>query len=80
MGKRVNYSARSVISPDPYLESDEIGIPLFMAKILTFPEYVNNQNVDQLKERIKNGPNVYPGCIEVMEKNIKKILENSTVE
>lgn len=48
MGKRVNYSARSVISPDPYLDSDEVGIPLFMAKILTFPEYVNNHNIESL--------------------------------
>lgn len=42
MGKRVNYAARSVISPDPYLDSDEIGLPLFMAKTLTFPEHVND--------------------------------------
>jgi DNA-directed RNA polymerase beta' subunit len=43
MGKRVNFSARSVISPDPYLDSDEIGLPLFIAKTLTFPERVNSQ-------------------------------------
>jgi DNA-directed RNA polymerase I subunit RPA1 len=42
MGKRVNFSARSVISPDPYLDSDEIGLPLFIAKTLTFPERVNS--------------------------------------
>ena len=36
MGKRVNYGARSVISPDPYLSTDQIGVPVFMAKKLTF--------------------------------------------
>jgi DNA-directed RNA polymerase I subunit RPA1 len=37
MGKRVNYAARSVISPDPSLNTDEVGLPLFMAKKLTYP-------------------------------------------
>lgn len=41
MGKRVNYSARSVISPDPTLDTDQVGIPIFMARKLTFPEQVN---------------------------------------
>lgn len=36
MGKRVNYAARSVISPDPYLDTDEIGIPLYFAKVSHF--------------------------------------------
>lgn len=35
MGKRVNFAARSVISPDPYLDTDEIGIPLYFAKVTT---------------------------------------------
>ncbi len=38
MGKRVNFGARSVISPDPYITTDQIGVPIFMAKKLTFPE------------------------------------------
>ncbi len=41
MGKRVNFSSRSVISPDPNLETDEVGLPIFMAKKLTYPEHVN---------------------------------------
>ena len=49
MGKRVNYSARSVISPDPTLNTNEVGLPLFMAKKLTYPEPVNAQNVEVLK-------------------------------
>ena len=44
MGKRVNYAARSVISPDPNLNTNEVGVPLFMAKKLSFPETVNDVN------------------------------------
>lgn len=80
MGKRVNFSARSVISPDPYLDSDEIGIPLFMAKTLLFPENVNSQNLETLQTLIKNGPLNYPGAVEVKEKQFKRILENSTLQ
>lgn len=80
MGKRVNYSARSVISPDPYLDSDEIGLPLFMAKTLTFPEQVNEQNFQELQEKILRGPKYYPGAVEIKENNFKRLLENSTVE
>jgi DNA-directed RNA polymerase beta' subunit len=80
MGKRVNFSARSVISPDPYLDSDEIGLPLFIAKTLTFPERVNSQNMELMKQRVKNGPHIYPGALELTEKHIKKILDNSTTE
>lgn len=45
MGKRVNFAARSVISPDPSLNTDQVGIPLFMSKKLTFCEYVNEYNL-----------------------------------
>jgi DNA-directed RNA polymerase I subunit RPA1 len=45
MGKRVNYAARSVISPDPSLNTNEVGVPMFMAKKLTFPENINEYNL-----------------------------------
>ena len=50
MGKRVNYAARSVISPDPNLDTNEVGVPLFMAKRLTFPENVNETNYKLLSQ------------------------------
>jgi DNA-directed RNA polymerase I subunit RPA1 len=53
MGKRVNYAARSVISPDPNLNTNEVGVPLFMAKKLTFPETVNEINHQFLKKLVK---------------------------
>eukprot|EP00002_Diphylleia_rotans_P012997 TRINITY_DN2531_c0_g1_i4.p1 TRINITY_DN2531_c0_g1~~TRINITY_DN2531_c0_g1_i4.p1 ORF type:complete len:1671 (+),score=368.10 TRINITY_DN2531_c0_g1_i4:68-5080(+) len=62
MGKRVNYAARSVISPDPYIETNEIGMPLYFAKRLTYPQPVANWNVDELRTAVINGPDVYPGA------------------
>lgn len=49
MGKRVNFGARSVISPDPLITTDQIGVPEFMAKKLTFPEHVANVSADRLR-------------------------------
>ena len=80
MGKRVNYSCRSVISPDPYLETGEVGIPLFMAKKLTFPEPVNAQNVDYLRKLLINGTFNYPGAVYLEENGKKIFLEGSTIE
>ena len=45
MGKRVNYAARSFISPHPSLNTNEVFVPLFMAKKLTFPENINEYNL-----------------------------------
>ena len=45
MGKRVNFAARSVISPDPYLAAGEIGVPPYFALRLSFPERVTPWNV-----------------------------------
>lgn len=55
MGKRVNFGARSVISPDPYITTDQIGVPVFMAKKLTFPESVNQHNAEKMRQLILNG-------------------------
>lgn len=62
MGKRVNYACRSVITPDPYLDVDEIGIPEIFAKMLTFPDVVSGLNIGKMRQAILKGPNVYPGA------------------
>ncbi len=62
MGKRVNYGARSVISPDPYITTDQIGVPKFMAQKLTFPESVSLVNAERLRKAVINGPNIHPGA------------------
>ena len=62
MGKRVDFSSRTVITPDPSLEVDELGVPEEIAKTLTFPEEVTEFNIDQLKSLISNGPHKWPGA------------------
>ncbi|MBI2452433.1 hypothetical protein HYV50_05155 [Candidatus Pacearchaeota archaeon] len=64
-GKRVNYSARTVVSPDPYLKINEIGVPLEIAEIITVAESVTSTNIEEMKELIKNGNN-YPGANNVI--------------
>src|SRR3990167_7178338 len=60
-GKRVNFSARTVISPDTRISISEVGIPEEIAKELTVPETVNKNNSEKLKEIIINGPGKHPG-------------------
>ena len=69
MGKRVNFAARSVISPDPNLETNEIGVPLVFAKKLTYPEPVTNHNFYELKEAILNGVEKWPGAAAIENEN-----------
>lgn len=61
-GKRVDFSARTVISPDPNLGIDEVAVPERVAKILTYPERCTKYNKKLLQSLIKNGPDVYPGA------------------
>ncbi|XP_058804040.1 DNA-directed RNA polymerase I subunit RPA1 [Phymastichus coffea] len=63
MGKRVNFAARSVITPDPNLNIDEIGIAEAFAIKLTYPVPVTPWNVAELRQLILNGPNVHPGAV-----------------
>jgi DNA-directed RNA polymerase III subunit RPC1 len=61
-GKRVDFSARTVISPDPNLCVDQVGVPLKVAKIMTYPEPVNRYNIERLRQYVRNGPEVHPGA------------------
>ncbi len=60
-GKRVNFCARSVISPDPFLGVNEVGVPEQSAKDLTVPIRVTKRNREQLREMILRGPDNHPG-------------------
>ena len=62
MGKRVDFSARSVITPDPNIDIDELGVPIKIAMNLTFPEIVNDYNKEELYKLVRNGNDVYPGA------------------
>jgi DNA-directed RNA polymerase beta' subunit len=62
MGKRVNFSARTVITPDPNLLIHEIGVPLEIAMDQTTPERVTVFNQTRLQSMVDRGPNAYPGA------------------
>jgi DNA-directed RNA polymerase II subunit RPB1 len=69
MGKRVDYSSRSVITGDPNLSIRQLGVPLKIAKNITKPETVNDRNTKFLLKLIQNGPDVYPGAKILERKN-----------
>ena len=73
MGKRVDFSARSVITPDPQLSIRELGVPLKVAKNLTKPIVVNNKNMNYLLKLVRNGPDIYPGAKILEKKNGESI-------
>ena len=62
MGKRTNFSARTVITPDPTISINELGVPIAIAKNITFPEIVTPNNIERLEKLVKNGRDVYPGA------------------
>ncbi|KAI9867559.1 MAG: hypothetical protein M1813_008358 [Trichoglossum hirsutum] len=81
MGKRVNFAARSVISPDPNIETNEIGVPPVFAKKLTYPEPVTNHNFYDLKEAVLNGVEKWPGAAAIENENGQVInLRNKSIE
>lgn len=61
-GKRVDYSGRTVISPDPNLNIDQVAVPILVAKNMTYPERVSRYNKAKLQQRIRNGWDKWPGA------------------
>ncbi len=72
-GKRVNFSARTVISPDPYISINEVGVPDLIAKEVTVPVHVTEWNMEEMKECIRNGSDVHPGANYVIRPDDRKI-------
>jgi len=62
MGKRVDFSARTVITPDPNLHLDQIGTPRSVAATLTVPERVTKYNLEEMTELVERGNDNYPGA------------------
>ena len=62
MGKRVDFSARTVITGDPNLSLDEVGVPRSIARTLTYPESVTKYSIGRLQQLVRNGPNHHPGA------------------
>lgn len=62
MGKRVDFSGRTVITSDPTIDNNQLGVPVKMAMTLTFPEVVTPQNIEYLTGLVRNGREKYPGA------------------
>jgi DNA-directed RNA polymerase II subunit RPB1 len=73
MAKRVDFSARSVITADPNISIRELGIPMKVAKNITKPVVVNSMNKNFLLALVRNGPDVYPGAKILDKKNGESI-------
>jgi DNA-directed RNA polymerase subunit A' len=71
-GKRTNFSSRTVISPDPMLDLDEVGLPKIVAMKLSVPEIINDWNFEYLKKFVERGPKKYPGANYIVRPDGKK--------
>lgn len=67
-GKRVDFSGRTVISPDPNLRVDEVAVPELIAKNMTYPEVVTRYNKEKLQQRVRNGRLKWPGANYITKK------------
>ncbi|ROT36198.1 DNA-directed RNA polymerase III subunit RPC1 [Sodiomyces alkalinus F11] len=68
-GKRVDFSGRTVISPDPNLGINQVAVPVLVAKNLTYPERVSDYNIEKLRKCVQNGPSEWPGAQMVIKKD-----------
>uniref|UniRef100_A0A663FK03 DNA-directed RNA polymerase subunit n=1 Tax=Aquila chrysaetos chrysaetos TaxID=223781 RepID=A0A663FK03_AQUCH len=73
MGKRVDFSARTVITPDPNLAIDQVGVPRSIAANMTFAEIVTPFNIDRLQELVRRGNSQYPGAKYIIRDNGDRI-------
>jgi len=82
IGKRVNFSARTVISPDPNIGINEVGVPNTIAKKLTVPKKITEDNYEEVMEYIDNGPENYPGANYVFQPdgNRRRLTEENVEE
>lgn len=84
MGKRVDFSARTVITPDPTIDINQLGVPKKIAMNLTVPEIVTENNIARLTSLVRNGRKKYPGANYVFQKNNSRLKDlyivNDTIE
>ncbi|MBY9012875.1 MAG: DNA-directed RNA polymerase subunit A' [Candidatus Lokiarchaeota archaeon] len=72
-GKRVDFSARSVISPNPFISINEVGVPIEIAMILTIPTNINDWNIEEMKQLVLNGPFHHPGANYIIRTDRRRI-------
>ena len=71
MGKRCDFTARSVITGDPTLSGEEVGVPIKIAMNLTYPELVTKYNIEEMTRLVRNGPYKYPGAKSIQARNAR---------
>ncbi len=79
-GKRVDFSARTVISPDPNLDINEVGVPVDVATRLTVPEKVTPWNIESMRKMIEKGPDEYPGALYIVRPDGRRIRLEFVIE
>ncbi|HVL48300.1 MAG TPA: DNA-directed RNA polymerase subunit A' [Candidatus Thermoplasmatota archaeon] len=72
-GKRVNFSARTVVSPDPNISINEVGVPEEAAKELTVPMKVTPYNIEKAQELVARGPSTWPGVNYVIRSDGRRL-------
>lgn len=78
--KRVNFSARTVITSDPNIGLNYLGVPIKIAMNVTFPEYVTAYNIDKLTKIVRNGRDAYPGANYVIPQNNLEFGRQSKID
>lgn len=73
MGKRVDFSARTVITADPNLSIDQVGVPKSVALTLTVPVVVTPFNINELKALVARGPDQWPGAMYIVRSDNSRI-------
>ena len=80
MGKRVDFSARSVITPDPNIKIGELGVPKMIATNLTKPELITKYNIEKMTKIVRNGYSVWPGAKSYKKTKSKQLISLKHVD
>ena len=78
--KRTDFSGRTVITPDPTLSINELGVPIGIARTITFPEIVTPYNIEYLNKLVKNGREKYPGANFVIQVSTNSTHNKSPID
>jgi DNA-directed RNA polymerase II subunit RPB1 len=80
MGKRNDFSARTVITPDPSIDINQVGVPISIAMNLTYPEVVTPYNIEMMRKLVLNGRDIYPGANFVIRKSDSETDRNLPID
>lgn len=73
-GKRVDFSGRTVIGPDPNLSIEEVGVPVKVATNMTYPEKVTRYNIEKLRACVRRGKKIHPGANFIVKQGGRRVV------